>query len=106
MSPSRIKAVAWFLLLGGFIAGGVAVLLGRHHDEREDLPARDKVELVRDGDRLRHPTLGFSFLAPGPDFVVATEQLAMLRKGEGPGSHYYAYRKDSDPAAVLIISVD
>ena len=54
----------------------------------------EKVPLVQDGQRLRHPTLGFSFDDPGPAFtpmdVAELEGYVAL-----PASHLWAFVNDS-----------
>jgi hypothetical protein len=72
------------------------------------LTSADRAPLVADGDRLRHPTLGFSIKQPGPGFHEATHYAAMANSNAGSGSLYYAYAdagSDARPNAVLMVGI-
>jgi hypothetical protein len=107
MKESTRKRVVW-LMIGGFVAMiAIPVMLRLTRRPPPELVAADRAPLVEDGvagqRRLRHPTLGFSMLHPGPEFAEAPEIVAKLHK-PGDQSQYYAYA-DSPVTEALAIAV-
>lgn len=89
------------------IAIVVAAVVGVSLDGEPHLRASDRVPLVVDGDRLRHPTLGFSIANPGPGFHEdADKAKAMYDAFKLPDAPVYAYVSSGQSPAILFVMVD
>jgi hypothetical protein len=98
-------AIGAVVLVGALVvAGAIGVSLDRTHG----FSAADRVPLVVDGDRLRHPTLGFSIANPGPGFHEdATQAKGMYDAFKVQDAPVYAYAGPGNPpSAVLMVMVD
>lgn len=70
----RRRAVGLAVALVGGLAALTAVLVGQTGRAERPLIASDTAPLVRDGGRLRHPTLGFSFALPAEGYTEFTDE--------------------------------
>ncbi len=101
-----VYAILAVALAGG--AGGLWRTLD-HRDEALDLTAADRAPLVDETvngrHQLRHPTFGFSFLHPGPDFAPSAALTAgMAKSNSDPHTIFYAYA-DSAMTTNLVLAV-
>jgi hypothetical protein len=103
-------AGGFVLLVGGAFAA-VLLVPGRGAHSSRPLAAADRAPLlvVDEGGqrRLRHPTLGFSLLHPGPRFVDAPELAAQMNGGalkDDPATVTYGF-KEPDTQAALVVQV-
>jgi hypothetical protein len=70
------------------------------------LTAADRAPLLVDGDRLRHPTLGFSIANPGSAFHEAPAAAAQMRDSlKLPDAPVYAYAGPGTPPSALLLVV-
>jgi hypothetical protein len=101
----RAAGLGVLITLVAAIAGlGVVVYLS---SPRFALTAADRAPLVVDGDRLRHPTLGFSIHNPGASFQPAPQWAEMISPiGDGPEGTYDCYvNAGMPPSVVLVVTV-
>ncbi len=95
-----LSVIIWWFLLGG----------NEVQPRTRSLSEADRSPLVADGDRLRHPTLGFSILNPGPSFHEAPRATALMQDAcVGAGAQCFAYadtNANGRPDNVLVVSIN
>jgi hypothetical protein len=101
-------AGGFVLLVGGGLAAVLLIPARGSHSSRP-LAAADRAPLavVDEGGqrRLRHPTLGFSLLHPGPRFADAPDLAAQMNGGalkDDPATVTYGFREPDTQAALVV----
>jgi len=101
-------------IFGAAIAAAIAIAVvvvmrppAAHHDRAPTyaFTAADRAPLVVDGQRLRHPTLGFSLGRPGGGFFESPKLVEYLAGKLGSDTVEYGYVNPDHHASLMIVAM-